>query len=127
MRNLREMITHLVQVGWEAITTEVGFTGYLDRFNEVESNAYGYDKHGRAFVQVKVIVEGKEEVIRVFERYTGEHSDILVSSGTHLGARVFGSALEPNEWEAFVGLVVDGKGFTQPAKYMSPMTIHAIQ
>jgi len=125
MKNLRDLIGHVINIGWIALDTGIGFTGYLDEFKENESNGYGYDGAGRAFIQINVKVEGKKEMIRVFERYEGEHG-LLVCSGTGKAEQIFASSIESNEWKDFVGLVVNGKGFKQSEAYFDPMTVDPV-
>lgn len=124
MNDLRSMIDYLAKTGHKPLETiEAGYTGYLDIFKPVseEKNGYGYDSTGRAFVQLKVLIEGKEEILRVFERYTD--NNLLVYAGTGKADEIFSSELEPEEWDAFVGLVVDGKGFKQFDTYYKPITV----
>jgi hypothetical protein len=60
--------------------------------------------------------------VRVFERYT-DLGTPLVASGSKGGAKVFGSALDKDEFKQFIDLTVMGRGFKQSDKYLNPLTI----
>ena len=107
---------------WEHVKTVSGLTGYMDAFENFEPNGYGVDDHGRSFLQVNITVDGNDALVRVFERYTDEDSP-LVASGKGLGDRVFGSALDEEEFNQFANLVLIGKSFKQSEKYYFPMLI----
>jgi len=123
--HLKGMIDVLIANGWKELATLNGATGYMDCFEDEEPDAYGYDEYGRAFVQVNCLVEGKNALIRVFERYTDPDS-VLVCSGMGLGPRVFGSALDDEEFSNFFNLAVNKIGFKQSAKYSVPLTVSLV-
>ena len=115
---LRTLIDNLKLKGWKNVSTDCGSTGYMDEFGDDESNGYGYDEHGRAFVQVKIVVDGFHGMIRVFERYTDKNT-VLVSSGKGVGSQIFGSALDGEEFALFYNFVMKGDAFRQTEKYMT--------
>jgi len=120
---IRPLVDYLKTLSdWVEVKTEVGGTGYMDCFEEVNPNGYGVDEYGRWFVQVNVLVDDKPGVVRVFERYTDEGTP-LVGSGAGHGDEVFGGALSTKELSQFVELVTSDMKFTQSDNYSDPKTI----
>lgn len=111
----------------EIPAADVGNTGYLDLFKPNEPNGWGYDEHGRAFIQLAVRIvrddeDPEEEILRVFERYQ-EENKLLVCTGTGYAYEIFSSALSDAEFMHFKNLVLSGTTFKQNDDYYEPLTV----
>jgi len=107
---MQEVITMLKEKGFpEVEITEVGSTGYLDRFTGDEISGVGVDVHGRMFFQVTMnLNDGKKieaVMVRVFERYVSSTRGPLVSNQLGGDWDLFSGAISFEEWTKFISLL----------------------